>query len=358
MPIQSNALNIESILSLIANNNNISDLHLSGGECIAFRMNGEIIRQEQAGKLSNEAMEVILKQLMNGNPKRYEKFLSDKDTDFSYISNDGMPYRVNAFLKTGRIGVVMRKVNGTAKLLEELMFADVAESIKKNVLGMKKGLYIVTGPTGSGKSTSLVAMLEYINQGRPENMITIEDPIEFVFQPKKCLISQREIGHDTRGFANALRAAMREDPNIIFIWEIRDRETAEAALNMSETWHLVFSTLHTSSAASTVNRYVSFFPTDIQWSISDRLSETLIGVQSQFLVRSADGNSRVGVFELMLNNTAVRNNIKKREISQMDSIIETSAQQGMISLSQYAKRLIDQKLINPQEVNWIFEQRK
>jgi twitching motility protein PilT len=217
MPIQSNALNIESILSLIANNNNISDLHLSGGECIAFRMNGEIIRQEQAGKLSNEAMEVILKQLMNGNPKRYEKFLSDKDTDFSYISNDGMPYRVNAFLKTGRIGVVMRKVNGTAKLLEELMFADVAESIKKNVLGMKKGLYIVTGPTGSGKSTSLVAMLEYINQGRPENMITIEDPIEFVFQPKKCLISQREIGHDTRGFANALRAAMREDPNIIFI---------------------------------------------------------------------------------------------------------------------------------------------
>lgn len=351
-------LNIESILSLIANNTTISDLHLSWWESIAFRVNGQIIRQEQAWKLTNEAIETILKQLMNGNPKRFEKFQWDKDTDFSYIANDGTAYRVNAFYKTWRIGIVMRKVNNSAKQLEELMFSDIAQSIKTNVLGMRKWLFLVTWPTGSGKSTSLVAMLEYINATRAENLITIEDPIEFVFQPKQCIVSQREIGHDTRWFANALRAAMREDPDVIFVWEIRDRETAEAALSMAETWHLVFSTLHTSSAAMTVNRFISFFPPDIQESIGDRFSDALIGVQSQFLVKSADAKSRIWIYELMINTTAIRNNIKRREIQQMDNIISTWTQQGMITLAQYAQRLIEKWLINQQEVQRVFDQHK
>jgi twitching motility protein PilT len=170
----------------------------------------------------------------------------------------------------------MRKINRSSKGLNELMFTDTAESIKKNILSAKKGLFLVTGPTGSGKSTSLVAMLDYINENRPEHMITIEDPIEYIFKPKRCLISQREIGHDTWSFANALRAAMREDPDIIFVGEIRDSETAEAALNLAETGHLVFSTLHTNSAASTINRYISFFPPNIQDSIADRMAEALI----------------------------------------------------------------------------------
>ncbi len=345
---------IEQILALIEKNVNISDLHLSGGESIAYRLNGEVIREEQAGKLSNESMELLLRQLLAGNPQRFDKFLWDKEADFAYISKSGIPYRVNAFFKTGRLGVVMRKINGTAKKIEELMFTDIAESIRKNVLNQKKWLYLVTGPTGSGKSTSLVAMLEEINQNRSENLITIEDPIEFVFSPKKCIISQREIGHDTWSFANALRAAMREDPDIIFVGEIRDKETAESALSLAETGHLVFSTLHTNSAANTVNRFISFFPPEIQNSVCDRLATSLVGVQSQMLVKSKMG-SRVGIYELMLNTTSVRNNIKKREIEQLDNIIETSSLIGMINLKKYAQRLIDKQIIDPKEVDWLIK---
>jgi len=348
------SFDIEQILALIEKNVNISDLHLSGGESIAYRLNGEIIREEKAGKLTNEIVEVILRQLFQWNPQRFDKFLGDKEADFAYQSKTGTPYRVNAFLTIGKIGIAMRKINWTAKNVEDFMFTDIAESVKKNILGAKKWLYLVTWPTWSGKSTSLVAMLEYINQTRSEHMITIEDPIEFLFQPKKCLISQREIGHDTWSFANALRAAMREDPNIIFVGEIRDRETADSVLSLAETGHLVFSTLHTNSAANTVNRLISFFPPEIQESVCDRLATSLIGVQSQFLVKSKDGKSRVGVYEVMLNTTSVRNNIKKREIEQIDNIIETSSLIGMINLKKYAQRLIDKWIIDQSEVQRLF----
>ncbi len=349
-----NSFDIEQILALIEKNPNISDLHLSGGESIAYRLNGEIIREETAGKLSNESMEIVLRQLFQGNPQRFDKFLGDKEADFAYISKNGIPYRVNAFLKTWRIGVVMRKINAMAKKLEELIFSDISDSIKQHILSKKKWLYLVTGPTGSGKSTSLVAMLEHLNETRNENLITIEDPIEFIFEPKKCIISQREIWHDTRSFSNALRSAMREDPNIIFVGEIRDRETAESVLSLAETGHLVFSTLHTNSAANTVNRYISFFPPEIQDSVSDRLAESLIGIQSQFLVKTKDGKSRVGLFEVMINTTSVKNNIKKRAIDQIDSIIETSSLIGMINLKKYAQRLIDKWIIDPQNVERLF----
>ncbi len=348
------SFDIEQILTLIEKNSNISDLHLSGGESIAYRLNWEIIREEQAGKLSNESMELILRQLFAWNPQRFDKFLWDKEADFAYISKSGIPYRVNAFFKTGRVGVVMRKINASAKKLEDLMFVDIAESVKKNVLSQKKWLYLVTWPTWSGKSTSLVAMLEEINKTRSENMITIEDPIEFIFKPQKCIISQREIGHDTWSFPNALRAAMREDPDIIFVGEIRDKETAESALSLAETGHLVFSTLHTNSAANTVNRLISFFPPEIQDSVCDRLATALIGVQSQMLVKSKMG-SRVWIYELMLNTTSVRNNIKKREIEQLDNIIETSSLIGMINLKKYSQRLIDKQIVDPKEVDWLMK---
>lgn len=349
-----NSFDIEQILALIEKNANISDLHLSGGESISYRLNGEIIREESAGKLSNESMEIVLRQLFQGNPQRFDKFLGDKEADFAYISKNGIPYRVNAFFKTGRIGVVMRKINAMAKKLEELMFSDISDSIKQHILSKKKWLYLVTGPTGSGKSTSLVAMLEHLNETRNENLITIEDPIEFIFEPKKCIISQREIWHDTWSFGNALRSAMREDPNIIFVGEIRDRETAESVLSLAETGHLVFSTLHTNSAANTVNRYISFFPPEIQESVSDRLAESLIGIQSQFLARTKDGKSRVGLFEVMINTTSIKNNIKKRAIDQIDSIIETSSLIGMINLKKYTQRLIDKQIIDASEVDWLF----
>jgi len=349
-----NSFDIEQILSLIEKNPSISDLHLSWGESISYRMNGEIIREESAGKLSNESMELILRQLFQGNPQRFDKFLGDKEADFAYISKNGVPYRVNSFFKTGRIGVVMRKINAMAKRIEELIFSDISDSIKTNILSKKKWLYLVTGPTWSGKSTSLVAMIQYLNELRNENLITIEDPIEFIFEPKKCIVSQREIWHDTWSFGNALRSAMREDPDIIFVGEIRDRETAESVLILAETWHLVFSTLHTNSAANTVNRYISFFPPEIQDSVSDRLAESLIGIQSQFLVKTKDGKSRVGIFEVMINTISIKNNIKKRAIDQLDNIIETSSLIGMINLKKYAQRLLDKQIIDAKDVEWLF----
>ncbi len=349
-----NSFDIEQILALIEKNPNISDLHLSGGENISYRRNGEIVREESAGKLSNESIEIILRQLFQWNPQRFDKFFGDKEADFAYLSKNGIPYRVNAFFSTGKIGIVMRKINSVAKKLEEILFSDIAESIKKNILSAKKWLYLVTWPTWSGKSTSLVAMLEYLNETRTENLITIEDPIEFIFEPKKCIVSQREIWHDTRSFANALRSAMREDPNIIFVGEIRDRETAESALSLAETGHLVFSTLHTNSAANTVNRYISFFPPEIQGSVSDRLAESLIGIQSQFLIKTKDEKSRVGIFEVMINTTSIKNNIKKRAIDQIDSIIDTSSLIWMITLKKYTQRLIDKQIVDPKEVEWLF----
>jgi len=346
-------IDIEQILALIAKNPNISDLHLSGGEVISYRLNGEIKREEKAGKLTAEAMEIILRQLFQGNPQRFDKFLGDKEADFAYIAKDETPYRVNAYMKTGRIWIVMRKIGSKAQKLQEIMFSNTADSIRKNILNQKKWLYLVTWPTGSGKSTSLVAMLEEMNQNRAENLVTIEDPIEYVFEPKKCIVSQREIWHDTRSFPNALRAAMRQDPDILFVWEIRDRETAEAVLNLAETWHLVFSTLHTNSASHTINRFVSFFSPDIQGSIADRLSESLIGIQSQNLVKSKDGSTRVGIFELLINTPSVKANIKKNDINQIDNIIESSNLIGMITLKQYAENLVNKGIINPEEVSWI-----
>lgn len=355
--MEKTGIDIESILALIAKNPNISDLHLSGGECISYRLNGEIVREEDAWKMTAESMEIILRQLFQWNPQRFDKFLWDKESDFAYISKDETAYRVNAYLKTGRIGIVMRKIWKDARKLEDMMFSNVAQSIRENILSKKKWLYLVTWPTGSGKSTSLVAMLEEINQSRAENLITIEDPIEYVFEPKKCIVSQREIGHDTWSFANSLRAAMRQDPDILFVWEIRDRETAEAVLNLAETGHLVFSTLHTNSAWNTINRFISFFPPEIQWSVADRLADALVGIQSQNLVKSKDGSTRVGIFELLINTASIKTNIRKKDVDQINNVIETSNMIWMITLKQYAQNLVDKWIIDASEVQWVLDKK-
>ena len=302
-------------------------------------------------------MEIILRQLFKNNPQRFDKFLVDKEADFAYVSKDTTAYRVNAFLKTGRIGVVMRKINSVPRILDEIMFQNTAEVIKKNILQSQKGLFLVTGPTGSGKSTSIVAMLEEINKTMPYNIITVEDPIEYVFQAKRSLISQREIGHDTWSFDNAIKSALREDPNIVLVGEIRNTETAEAVLDLAETGHLVFSTLHTNSAVATLNRFLSFFPADMQTGVLERLAGALSGVLSQILVKRKDGNGRIALFELMLNNNAVRNNLKKREIEQIQNIIETSSQNGMITLKQYAKKLLDRQVIDSSEIDQLMNNR-
>lgn len=346
-------LDIESILKLISNNQNISDLHLAAWEFVAYRLNGEMIRKEEIGKISDENMEILLRQLFKNNPQRFDKFLVDKEADFAYVSKEWTAYRVNAYLSTGRFNAVMRKINNVPRSLEDTMFQNIAESIKKNVLEVPRWLFLVTGPTGWWKSTSIVAMLEILNKEKAYKIITIEDPIEYVFQAKKSLISQREIWHDTWSFGSALNSSLREDPNVIFVWEIRNSETAEAVLNLAETWHLVFSTLHTNSAAQTINRYLSFYSSDMQNSVLERMSECLVWIMSQCLVRLRDDNGRIWVFELLLNNNAVKNNLKKREIDQIQNIIETSTQNWMISLRQYAKKLLERNIIDPRDVERI-----
>jgi len=353
MSLWGKAINIDSILSQIAWVEAISDIHLGADEYISFRKNWDIIKYTKLPKLTQEDMEIIVKQLMRWNQKAFEKFLADREADFSYIGLDWTPYRVNAFFKLWKLWVVLRKISSKARALEDLFFPDIAENIKEKVLSQRQGLYLVTWPTGSWKSTSLVAMIEYLNETRAEHIITIEDPIEFIFEPKKAIISQREVWHDTWSFANALRAAMREDPDIVLVWEIRDKETAEAVLNLAETWHLVFSTLHTPSASWTINRFVWFFPPDIQHSIADRLAEILIWVQSQRLVKRKDWKWRVWVYEVMINTPAVRNNIKKMQLPQIDNIIETWMKQWMITLKQYAKRLIEADIVQEDNVSWI-----
>lgn len=351
------SVDIEDIMALTVKNPNISDIHLSWDESIAYRLNWEIVRQEQAGKLTNENIEIMLRQLFQWNPQRFDKFLADKESDFAYVAKDWTSYRVNAFLKTGRIWLVMRKINSVPRKLEEIMFSNIADNIKKQISTAKNWLFLITWPTWSGKSTSMVAFIEYLNEIRNENIVTIEDPIEFIFEPKKCLISQREIWHDTWSFKNSLRGAMRQDPDIVFVWEIRDSETAESVLNLAETWHLVFSTLHTSSASHTINRFVSFFNSESQDSIRERFADVLLWIQSQVLVKTKDGKNRVALMEVMLNNTAIRNNLRKKDIDQVDNLIETSYNKWMIKLRQYAERLVEKNIISAEDVNWILDQK-
>lgn len=351
------SVDIEDIMNLIEKNPNISDLHLSWDEAIAYRLNWEIIRQEQAWKLTNENIEIMLRQLFQWNPQRFDKFLADKEADFAYLSKEWISYRVNAYLKTGRIWIVMRKINNKAQELESLMFSNIADNLKKQVLTAKNWLYLVTWPTWAGKSTTMVAILEYLNQNRSENIVTIEDPIEFIFKPQKCLISQREIGHDTWSFKNALRWAMRQDPDIIFVWEIRDLETAESVLSLAETGHLVFSTLHTSSASHTINRFLSFFEPALQDSVRERFSDALLWIQSQFLVKTKDWSNRVSLYEVMINNIAIKNNLKKKNVDQLDNIIETSYSKWMIKMKQYAERLIEKNIIDKNEIPWLFNEK-
>lgn len=344
-------IDIEQILSQISSKENISDIHLATDEPISFRINWEIKKMENLPILKEDMMEMIVKQLMKWNQKAFEQFLADKEADFSYIWSDDTPYRVNTFLKLWKIWVVLRKIDSKAKELKDLMFDDTAASLEKRILAKESWLFLVTWPTGSWKSTTLVAMIEYLNKTRNSHIITIEDPVEFVFNPEKSVVSQREVWHDSRSFMNALRWAMREDPDIVLVWEVRDKETAEAVLNLAETGHLVFSTLHTSSASGTVNRLISLFPPEIQWSISDRLADALLWVQSQRLLKTADGKWRAWLFEIMINTPAVANNIRKKQLSQIDNIIETWMKQWMINFQQYAKRLVDDWIIREKSVD-------
>lgn len=313
--------------------NNASDLHLSAGLPPMIRVDGDI-RRVNVPPLDHKAVQALIYDVMNDlHRKNYEEFM---ETDFSIDIPSLARFRVNAFNQNRGAAAVFRAIPSKIQTLEELGMPKVLSEISE----LPRGLILVTGPTGSGKSTTLAAMIDYINNTRNDHIITIEDPIEFLHTSKKCVINQREVHTNTLGFNEALRSAFREDPDIILIGEMRDIETIRLALTAAETGHLVFGTLHTSSAAKTIDRIVDVFPAGEKDMVRSMLSESLRAVVSQALLKKI-GGGRIPAHEIMICNAAIRNLIRENKVAQMYSAIQTGLAQGMQTLDQSLKQLVD-----------------
>ncbi len=329
-----------------------SDVHLGADSKIALRIFGEIHFVESFNLLNEAEAEQLIFGMLKGK-EEVEKLQRDREFDFSHRHTDGTNFRCNAFFRHGKIALVMRQVDKILPAFDEIGLPAMARKLIQN----KQGLILVCGPTGSGKSTTLRVMLEEINETRVEHIITIEDPIEFTFTNKKCIFSQRELNYDTLSFEAALRVALREDPDIVTIGEMRDRETITAALNLCETGHLVFSTLHTNSGPQTINRLMQAFSLDQRDAMLARLADSLLGILSQRLIPKK-GGGRVAIFELMLATSAIRNAIRKGDTPQLENTITTSSESGMVSIHQSAEQLIEQGIVEQKDVQSFFESAK
>ena len=321
--------------------NRASDLHLSAGLPPMIRVDGDV-RRINVPPLDHKMVHSLVYDIMNDKQRKdYEEFL---ETDFSFELPGVARFRVNAFNQNRGSGAVFRTIPSQVLTLEELN----APAIFKEVSMKPRGLVLVTGPTGSGKSTTLAAMINYVNDNKYDHILTIEDPIEFVHESKKCLVNQREVHRDTLGFNEALRSALREDPDIILVGEMRDLETIRLALTAAETGHLVFGTLHTTSAAKTIDRVIDVFPAAEKQMVRSMLSESLQAVISQTLLKKI-GGGRVAAHEIMIGTPAIRNLIREDKVAQMYSSIQTGAQFGMQTLDQTLKELIQKGLITRQD---------
>ncbi|WP_446808921.1 type IV pilus twitching motility protein PilT [Methylomonas sp. 2BW1-5-20] len=317
--------------------NKASDLHLSAGLPPMIRVDGDI-RRINIPSLNHKEVHALIYDIMNDKQRRdYEEFL---ETDFSFALPGVARFRVNAFNQDRGAGAVFRTIPSKVLTLEELdapkFFAELCTK--------PRGLILVTGPTGSGKSTTLAAMVNHINSNDYAHILTVEDPIEFVHESQKCLINQREVHRDTLGFNEALRSALREDPDIILVGEMRDLETIRLALTAAETGHLVFGTLHTTSAAKTIDRIIDVFPAAEKDMIRAMLSESLQAVISQTLLKKV-GGGRIAAHEIMVGTPAIRNLIREAKVAQMYSAIQTGRKDGMQTLDQNLKELVDKGLI-------------
>ena len=324
------AIDIAQLLAF-AVKNNASDLHLSAGEAPIIRVDGDVKRVNMPS-LSHKDVHSMIYDIMNDKQRKdFEEFL---ETDFSFEIPELARFRVNAFNQNRGAAAVFRTIPSKILSLDEL----AAPSIFKDISGYPRGIVLVTGPTGSGKSTTLAAMVDHINDHKSDHIITIEDPIEFVHTSKKCLINQREVHRDTLGFSEALRSALREDPDVVLVGELRDLETIRLALTAAETGHLVFGTLHTSSAAKTIDRVVDVFPAAEKDMVRAMLSESLRAVISQTLLQKI-GGGRVAAHEIMIGSPAIRNLIREGKIAQMYSAIQTGQNIGMQTLDQCLSEL-------------------
>jgi len=315
-----------------------SDLHLSAGYSPYFRINGHMIKIDTPA-LTPEKTAKLIRETMNDDQASI--FEDRWELDWSYHIQGTARFRANAFIQNQGVGAVYRLVPEVIKSVEDLGLPDGIRALAD----YNKGLVLVTGPTGSGKSTTLASLIEHINLTRKEHIITIEDPIEYVYKAKNCLINQREVGRHTRSFANALKSALREDPDAIMVGELRDLETISLALTAAETGHLVFGTLHTNSAAKSVDRIVDSFPADPQPQVRVMLSESLVGVVAQALLPKVDKSGMVPVIEMLLATSAIRNLIRESKTFQIPSVIQTSALAGMISFESSLKGLVEKNKI-------------
>ncbi|VVO41000.1 Twitching mobility protein [Pseudomonas fluorescens] len=315
-----------------------SDLHLSAGLPPMIRVDGDV-RRINLPALDHPQVHELIHAIMND--KQRADFEEELELDFSFEVPGVARFRVNAFHQNRGAGAVFRTIPSKVMSLDELGMGEVFRKITE----VPRGLVLVTGPTGSGKSTTLAAMIDYLNNQRHQHILTIEDPIEFVHESKKCLINQREVHRDTRSFASALRSALREDPDVILVGEMRDLETIRLALTAAETGHLVFGTLHTTSAAKTIDRVVDVFPADEKSMVRSMLSESLQAVISQSLIKKI-GGGRVAAHEIMIGTSAIRNLIREDKVAQMYSSIQTGSSVGMQTLDMCLKDLVAKGLIS------------
>jgi twitching motility protein PilT len=325
--------------------NKASDLHLSAGLPPMIRVHGDVRRINLPAMEHKDVHGMVYDIMNDGQRKIYEETL---ECDFSFEIPNLARFRVNAFNQHRGAGAVFRTIPSKVLTLEELN----CPKIFKEISEFPRGIVLCTGPTGSGKSTTLAAMVNHVNENDYGHILTVEDPIEFVHESKKCLINQREVGPHTLSFANALRSALREDPDVILVGEMRDLETIRLALTAAETGHLVFGTLHTSSAAKTVDRIVDVFPAAEKEMVRSMLSESLRAVISQTLLKTKDGSGRVAAHEIMIGTPAIRNLIRENKVAQMYSAIQTGQNFGMQTLDQNLIDLVRRNVVSSAEARF------
>ncbi len=334
---------LEKITELANKDKNISDFHLRGGSDIAYRILGDI-NIEPNSKIEEKDIEELLKK--NCSEEDIKRFNSKNELDTAVMLGE-LRFRANFYKTLNGTAAVLRRIESKVPLMDDLSLPPILFEL----LDTHKGLVLVTGPTGSGKSTTLAAIINQINESRQSNIITIEDPVEFIHKDKKSIVSQREVGKQTESFAHALKAALREDPDVILVGELRDLETIGMALTAAETGHLVFGTLHTSGAPNTINRIIDVFPPEQQGQIRAQIAESLKMVVTQKLFKKKDGSGRIGAFEVMVCNAPIKNLIREAKIHQIPSVMQTAQREGMMTMEKSIEDLIGTGVISNAEKN-------